>query len=185
MSHSQEASECKEAVGEVADGDIKDCSTQGCVEGAVDLDNRIRSALDELESSEKRLNGYSLSSTRTAPREQDAAGGVVSEGSSSDSGGEDLCPNAMGYMPLPQDPDTEEVPDIDSLSSLTTDVENRLDVKGHEEDCECTQDEQVVSDGGCTRDAVPKVATVDLKKGMWSTRIGLCSGIEVCRIGVE
>lgn len=79
----------------------------------IDLDDRIKSALREVEtpkSHSRRLelgvNGYSL--TRTMPAKLDNPA-LSDEGSGrSDSEGEDMCPSAMGYMPLPQDLDMDD-----------------------------------------------------------------------------
>lgn len=85
--------------------------------GHSDLDDRIRSALDELESPSRSHggNGYLLANRiRTDPL-SNMGDGKVSEESDSDSEGDEVCPSAMGYMPLPQDP--EDDAGYDYLSS--------------------------------------------------------------------
>lgn len=135
------------------------CSTAGDTDLDTDLDDRIRSALDELESPGRSCsggNGYLLASrTRTG----DTAESKVSEGSSSDSEGE-VCPNAMGYMPLPQDPDTEEDNGCDYLHHGAANTQN---VQEDNQECIQVPPHQPQEDALDLR--LPRAASADLKKG--------------------
>lgn len=140
------------------------CRLDGTAEEDIDLDERIRSALNELDSPQRSFstNGYSLPSrpTRTEP---DVAGGGLSQESSSDSEGEEVCPNAMGYMPLPQDPDADLVEEEDDACDCpASHMGHCLDVQEGVQEV-CTQD-QLVED--VVGDATPTAASVDLKKGI-------------------
>lgn len=140
------------------------CCLDGTVEEDIDIDERIRSALNEPESPKRSFSTNGARKTRTTPSEPDAAGGGVSEESNSDSEGEEMCPNAMGYMPLPQDPDAE-LEDDDACDWLASDIGHcDLDVQEGIQDMH-TQDklvEDVVSD------AIPTATSVDLKKGIYA-----------------
>ncbi len=75
------------------------------------LDNKIRFALNELDfyDSNHRTSNFSLPSTHNDSQSVESAtrkdnGSVESDSSEEE---EEACPNAMGYMPLPQEPDMD------------------------------------------------------------------------------
>lgn len=154
------------------------CSDDGRTEDGADLDDRIRHALDELESpSRKRkgfkdTNGYLLpGAVRTtsvplepgggAPAESDEEGSAESD-SDSDCEEGSRGPSVMGYMPLPQDPDTEEDGTLDCLA--VSGVGNQVDSVDQEGGEAHKEEKQQVQE--VVRDAVPEAASVDLKKGI-------------------
>ena len=189
MSHSRGVGDAKEvgtrggnsssAVNGVGRGGIskKDCSAplncctgDGKTEEDADLDDRIRHALDQLESpSHQRKgfagsNGYMLDATRTTsiPPELGVVGGGASEESDSDSDGEEESPSDMGYMPLPQDPDAEEESTWGCLA--TSDVGDQMGSRDQEDGQQQREDKDQVQE--VVSDAVPEAASVDLKKGI-------------------
>lgn len=91
-----------------------------------ELDDRILSALNELNlpvnksRTLKFPNGQvhsSASKTEAlASRAEEAESGSGSRSEDSDSDEEEDCPDTMGYMPLPQDPDMDSTCDDMSLS---------------------------------------------------------------------
>lgn len=133
----------------------------GSAGGDTDLDDRLRSALDALECGPRGScgggNGYLLAGRM---RTGNTVERKPSEGSSSDSEGDEVCPNAMGYMPLPQDPDAEEDSGCDCLNSGAANMPN-VPVEGIQERVQIQLQEE-------PEDAIPRASaakTVDLKEG--------------------
>lgn len=132
-----------------------------------ELDDRILSALNELNlpANKSRTlkfpNGPSASKTEAlSSRAQEAESGSGSRSEESDSDDEGDCPDTMGYMPLPQDPDMDGTCDDVSLSSR--------DVG------ECAQPHQTQREGKC------KTAHSVISKGAGiSTASRLEEGISV------